>query len=508
MGGQAHEDFATLSALMQAESGLLARIAPNSQKESTSMLLGACQHSHTTFDCPIITKPADDMLGVINQHESNVRGYARLFPAVFDVARGSEIWDQGGRRYIDFFCGAGSLNYGHNNPVVKKSLLSYIERDGIQHSLDSTTVAKVQFIETFVANILRPRGLDYKFQFTGPTGTNSVEAALKLARKATGRSHVVAFTHGYHGHTLGSLALTANSYYHHQIYSRRQDVTHLPFDGYHPGLDSAQLLDQLLTDSSSGLPLPAAIILELVQGEGGVNVATEEWLRSLAGICRTHGVLLIVDDIQVGNGRTGSFFSFERAGIEPDLICMSKSIGGGLPMSFVLIRPELDVWKPGEHTGTFRGNNLAFVAAKALLEHYWSDDDLVNQIARRRKAICNRVDSLIATLNNPKITTRGRGLIQGIDLGDYSLARRVIDTCFSNGLVIEACGARDEVLKLMPALTIPEELLTEGLEILSASIRRELEASPQAVSGKPKTSPNLLSTDASEPSNAPFASHS
>ena len=305
----------------------------------------------------------------IENIESSVRGYARLFPAVFQSAQGSHLYDSNGRCFIDFFCGAGTLNYGHNNDRAKAALLRYIQSDGIQHSLDTVTTAKVDFINRLQQTILKPRGLDYKIQFTGPTGTNAVEAAVKLARKHKQRSHVIAFTHAYQGHTLGSLSLTGNDYYHCEHYGDRNNVSHLPFDGYLDGVDTSILLEKMIADPSSGVPVPAAIILETIQGEGGINVASDQWLRRVSEICTKHDILLIVDDIQVGNGRTGKFFSFEHAGITPDIVCLSKSIGGGLPLSLVLIRPECDAWQPGEHTGTFRGNNLAFVAAEAVLTH-------------------------------------------------------------------------------------------------------------------------------------------
>jgi diaminobutyrate-2-oxoglutarate transaminase len=413
------------------------------------------------------------MSDTIRQHESNVRGYCRLFPAVFDIARGSELWDAEGKRFIDFFCGAGSLNYGHNNPLSKAALLEYIERDAIQHSLDITTTAKIGFIEAFQSIILKPRDLNYKLQFTGPTGTNAVEAALKLARKSTSRGHVVAFTHAYHGHTLGSLALTANRYYHDEHYGARNNVSHLPYDGFAPGLDSAALLQQMLEDPSSGLPLPAAVILETVQGEGGVNVASDTWLRRIAEICSKHNIVLIVDDIQVGNGRTGTFFSFENAGIKPDLVCLSKSLGGGLPMSLLLMKPEFDQWKPGEHTATFRGNNLAFVAARALLE-YWKDAKLSQHIDLLRQHILARLAQMTETFPEHNLQLRGRGLIQGVDVQDGQTARAIVDACFERGLLIESSGAHDEVLKVMPALTTPLGVLIEGLDILEASMRAVL----------------------------------
>ncbi len=409
------------------------------------------------------------MLDAIDRLESNVRGYVRLFPTVFERAVGSELFDIHGKRYIDFFCGAGTLNYGHNNPCANASLIEYIQQNGIQHGLDMATKAKVEFLEDFRSIILEPRGLEYCVQFTGPTGTNAVEAAIKLARSQKKRSHVIAFTHGYHGHSLGALALTSNRYYHNDHYGARQNVSHFPFDGYLGSTDTAELLDRMLEDPSSGLPLPAAIILETVQGEGGVNVASDAWLRKVEAICRKRDILLIVDDIQVGNGRTGNFFSFESSGIRPDMVCLSKAIAGGLPLSFVLIRPEIDVWKPGQHTGTFRGNNLAFVTARTLLQ-YWKNETLATQIRTNAEWIQNRLQLICRRYPSLNFVTRGRGMIQGLDVRCGKLARAILDQAFSAGLVIEACGAHDEVLKVMPALTITPELLHEGLDVLHSAI--------------------------------------
>lgn len=406
---------------------------------------------------------------VIADCESNVRGYARLFPTVFVSAKGSRLMDQQDRRYIDFFCGAGSLNYGHNPDGVKNALLEYIGGDGVLHSLDTMTHAKADFLRHFRELILRPRDLDYRIQFTGPTGTNSVEAAVKLARKSTGRSHVIAFTHAYHGHSLGSLALTGNQAYHDESYGSHNNVTHLPFDGYCDGVDSAQLLRRLLEDSSSGLPRPAAIILETIQGEGGVNVASDAWLLKIEAICRDHEIVLIVDDIQVGNGRTGKFFSFEHAGIRPDLVCLSKSIGGGLPMSLLLIRPDLDIWNPGEHTGTFRGNNLAFVAATAVLNH-WREPRFEADILNRGIIVEDHLREIADTYAVAGFQVRGRGLIWGLDVRSGEIASQIIRECFRDGLLIESSGADDEVVKVMPALTIDRTVLCEGLEVLRRAV--------------------------------------
>lgn len=401
--------------------------------------------------------------------ESRVRSYANLFPTEFTTAKGSWLEDTAGRRYIDFFCGAGSLNYGHNHEGVKQALLAYIQSDGIQHSLDQVTSAKVRFVEAFTRRILKRRGLDYKLQFTGPTGTNAVEAAVKLAKKVKQRSHIVAFTHAYHGHSLGSLALTTNAGYHDEHYGSHNNVSHLPFDGYVEGLDSAAFLERMITDPSSGLPVPAAVILETVQGEGGINVASDDWLRRVAEICQRHDVLLIVDDIQVGNGRTGKFFSFEHAGITPDLVCLSKSLGGGLPLSLVLIQPDLDVWSPGEHTGTFRGNNLAFVAATALL-NCWENPTFEFSIGQRATLIQQRLNSLRDLHSEWIADVRGRGMIWGVELRDCGAAKEVLRRAFHKGLLMEASGACDEVLKVMPALNISIEALEQGLKVLGQAI--------------------------------------
>ncbi|QDT06640.1 Diaminobutyrate--2-oxoglutarate transaminase [Rubripirellula lacrimiformis] len=414
------------------------------------------------------------MTDQIEHIESNVRGYAKLFPTVFDTAIGSTLCDQSGKTFIDFFCGAGTLNYGHNHAGAKEALLRYISRNGIQHSLDTVTTAKIDFLTAFENTILKPRQLDYVVQFTGPTGTNAVEAAIKLAKKRTGRSHIVAFTNAYHGHTLGSLALTGNRYFHNDLYGSHNDVTHLPFDRYLGDFDTSAILAKMLSDSSSGLPLPAAVILETVQGEGGINVASTQWLRKIAELCTANDILLIIDDIQVGNGRTGKFFSFEESGIHPDIVCLSKSIGGGLPMSLVLIRRDDDVWQPGEHTGTFRGNNLAFVAATAVLKH-WDDPHFESQIETRSRVIQAWLTETCQRYSSQSFDRRGRGLIWGLDVRCGKLARQIIDRSFDAGLLIEASGADDQVLKLLPALTIEMPLLVEGLNILDRAIAASIQ---------------------------------
>jgi len=406
------------------------------------------------------------------RQESVVRSYSRSFPTVFERAKGSYLYDHGGKRYTDFFSGAGAINYGHNNDRMRQALLAYIETDGIIHSLDMATTAKFKFMDRFESSILAPRGLDFKMQFTGPGGTNAVETALKIARLTTRRSHIAAFTNGYHGLTLGALAITSNAHYRNEAFVDRSNASFLPFDGYlGRDADTIAYIRKLLEDRSSGFDLPAAIVVETIQAEGGVNVAETDWLRGLEALCREFEILLVVDDIQVGCGRTGTFFSFERAGIHPDIVILSKSISGyGLPMSVVLMRPELDQWQPGEETATFRGHNLSFVTAVEAIG-YWETEELARDIEERGKTIANRLEEWAASYPELELKSRGIGLIHGLEMDGPEIARAVSKEAFAQGLVMELCGPRNNVLKLLPPLVIEESELQEGLDILEGSIR-------------------------------------
>jgi diaminobutyrate-2-oxoglutarate transaminase len=422
----------------------------------------------------------------IERLESKVRSYCRQFPVVFNRARGAILEDEDGNEYIDFLAGAGSLNYGHNNPVLKKELLRYMEADGIAHGLDMFTKAKRSFIETFEALILRPRQMSYKLQFTGPTGTNAVEAALKIARKVTGRQTIVSFTNGFHGVTLGAVAATGNSHFRDGCGIQPQGTAFMPYDGYMgAGVDTTEYIEKMLTDMSSGLDLPAAMIVETVQGEGGINVASFEWLRALERVCRDHDILLIVDDIQVGCGRTGTFFSFEEAGISPDIITLSKSLSGyGLPFALVLLKPELDQWKPGEHNGTFRGNNLAFITATATLEQYWRDETFTQKVKRKGAIIRACLERLVQEDTEGILAARGRGMVQALDCGSGDLASAITARAFEKGLIIETSGSEGHVIKCLMPLTISDEHLTQGLLMLDASVREVMGLSASRASGE------------------------
>ena len=416
---------------------------------------------------------------VFDRLESNVRSYCRSFPTTFSRAKGSLMFDEHGRSYIDFFAGAGALNYGHNHDRIKQAVVDHLLSDGLTHALDLHTTAKAAFLEEFEARILLPRGLNYRVQFTGPTGTNAVEAALKLARQASGRTNIIAFMGGYHGHSLGALAATANRDHRAAAGTPLSGASFIPFPGApYDNIDTLAYLRAILADSHSGIDLPAAVILETVQAEGGIHVAPVPWLQALRAICDEHGIVLIVDDIQVGCGRTGPFFSFERAGIVPDMVTLSKSIGGlGLPMAITLIQPDLDVWKPADHTGTFRGNQLAFVAGTEALRVF-DDEQLQMATAANAAFVEERMRADILALDD-RIDIRGAGMIWGVDLGRIdptgALAKVVSQQAFADGLIVERVGRNDTVLKVLPPLTIAHELLDEGLRILAGSVKIALD---------------------------------
>ncbi|WP_396926104.1 diaminobutyrate--2-oxoglutarate transaminase [Mycolicibacterium sp.] len=406
--------------------------------------------------------------------ESEVRSYCRGWPVEMAGASGSWLTDTSGRRYLDFFAGAGALNYGHNNPILKGALIDYLSRDMIVHALDMATEAKTAFLETFQRLILEPRGMDFKVQFPGPTGTNAVEAALKLARKVTGRESVVNFTNAFHGMTLGSLSVTGNSMKRAGAGIPLVHSTPMPYDNYFGGVtEDFQWFERVLDDSGGGLNRPAAVIVETVQGEGGLNVARTEWLRALAELCRRRDILLIIDDVQMGCGRTGKFFSFEEADIMPDIVTLSKSISGyGLPLALTLFRRDLDVWAPGEHNGTFRGNNPAFVTAKTALETFWQGDAFADQTLVKGGFMRDRLNAIADS--HPRITARGRGMAQGLKFEDAPTAAKVCRAAFERGVLMETSGPADEVVKLLPPLTTPDHELACGIDILAESVATAL----------------------------------
>ncbi len=418
-------------------------------------------------------------MGIIEEMESEVRSYCRSFPAVFERGQGCYLYDKRGRSYLDFFSGAGALNYGHNPPRMKERLLRYIQGDGIVHSLDMATAAKEELLERLETVLFKPRGLHYKVQFPGPTGTNAVESALKLARKVTQREKVLYFTNAFHGMTLGSLAVTGNSF---KRGGAGMALTHgicMPFDGYlGEEVDTIAYMERFLEDNGSGIDLPAAAIVETVQAEGGINVARFEWLQRLEKLCHKYDMLLIVDDIQVGCGRTGPFLSFEPAGIKPDIVCLSKSLSGyGLPLALTLLKPDWDRWQPGEHNGTFRGHNLAFVTASEALA-YWEGGMLSHEVLRKGVKVQRFLAGIARKYPEAQAEIRGRGLIQGIACAPDGLAGRVCREAFKRGLVLETSGPDGYVVKLMPPLVIEDADLEAGLRILEEAVGAALGKNP------------------------------
>ena len=412
---------------------------------------------------------------IFENYESNVRSYCRSFPTTFVKAKGALMFDDQGREYVDFFAGAGALNYGHNPDYMVEKMIAYLQSDGILHSMDMFTKPKQEFLDFFIHKVLEPRGLNYKIQFCGPTGTNAVECAVKLARMNKGRANIFAFMGAFHGMTMGSLALTTDRCSRDAAGQILPNVTHIPAPDMFPGLDVIAYMETLLTDDHSGVEKPAAIILETVQADGGINVFPVEFLQGVRDLCTRHDILMIVDDIQVGNSRTGTFFSFERANIVPDMVTQSKSIGGcGMPISMLLFKPELDLWEPGQHTGTFRGNQLSLIAGLAGLQKM-VEDDIPAEVKRKEKIVEAFLRDEIATLDS-RISFRGIGLLWGVDFSkfDRDMTKPLIAACFKNGMICERVGRDNAVLKLMPPLIIPDDQLLKGLQILKKSLQEIL----------------------------------
>lgn len=413
---------------------------------------------------------------VFEKYESEVRSYCRNFPAVFTKAKGSYIFAEDGKEYIDFFCGAGALNYGHNNDYIKSRIIDYLESDGIIHSLDMFTSAKRDFIEFFESKVLEPRGFNYKIQFPGPTGTNAVEAALKLARKVKKRNNIFAFMGAFHGMTLGSLSMTTDRDSREGAGVVLTDVTHIPTPYMFPELDVLKYMQTLIDDDHSGISKPAAVFVEPVQADGGIHVFSVEFLKGLREFCTRNDILLVCDDIQVGSARTGTYFSFERAGIVPDIVTLSKSIGGyGMPFALVLFKPELDVWNPGEHNGTFRGSQLSIVAAKAGLEIMLNDN--VEAEVRRKGEIIAEYLGKVKEINE-NFDVRGIGFMWGVDCNKVKpdvVSRAIVKECFENGLIVERAGRNNDVVKLMPCLLADDETLKKGLDIFVNAVKKVME---------------------------------
>ncbi|WP_079191357.1 diaminobutyrate--2-oxoglutarate transaminase family protein [Streptomyces sp. CB00455] len=411
------------------------------------------------------------------QRESAARTYARSLPIVPVRARGLTIEGADGRRYLDCLSGAGTLALGHNHPVVLDAIRGVLDSGAPLHVLDLATPVKDAFTTELFACLPAALAADARIQFCGPAGTDAVEAALRLVRTATGRSGLLAFTGAYHGMTAGALDASGGA--------PDVRVTRLPFPqdlrcpfgvGGPEGAElGARWAENLLDDPKSGVSAPAGMIVEPVQGEGGVLPAPDAWLRRMRELTATRGIPLIADEVQTGVGRTGAFWGVDHAGVVPDVMVLSKAIGGSLPLAVVVYRADLDVWGPGAHAGTFRGNQLAMAAGTATLAFVRE-----NRLAERAAALGERMLTALRGLAaaQPCIgDVRGRGLMIGVELVDPdtgaaapALAAAVRQECLDRGLIVELGGRHSAVVRLLPPLILTDEQAAAVLDRLAEAI--------------------------------------
>ncbi|MEN4769761.1 diaminobutyrate--2-oxoglutarate transaminase (plasmid) [Duffyella gerundensis] len=431
------------------------------------------------------------------EFESNVRSYPRKLPLAIAQAQGVWITDVEKNQYLDCLAGAGTLALGHNHPDILQSIQNVITSGLPLHTLDLTTPLKDRFSE-YLLSLLPGQGKEYCLQFCGPSGADAVEAALKLAKKHTGRTGVISFSGGYHGMTHGALAVTGNLSPKEAINGMMPEVQFMPYPhqyrcplgiGGDAGVKAlTYYFDNLINDVESGVRKPAAVILEAVQGEGGVNPAPAEWLQRIRKVTKEHGILLILDEVQAGFARTGKFFAFEHAGIEPDIIVMSKAVGGGLPLAVLGIKKEFDAWEPGHHTGTFRGNQLAMATGLTTLQHL-KDNNIADKVAEQGEWLKGKLAEM--QQRYPVIGhVRGLGLMIGIEIvkadaepdhmgsypADGALSALLQKKCFENGLILERGGRHGSVLRLLPSLLISNDELNIFLDkfehaLLSAGVK-------------------------------------
>lgn len=420
--------------------------------------------------------------------ESNARSYPRKFPFALAKASGSWVEDVEGNKYLDFLCGAGTLALGHNDPEVNQAMVELITSGAPLHTLDLTTPTKDAFVETMLSKLPKEFAENAKIQFCSPSGTDATDAALKLCKTATGRTSIIAFQGAYHGMGHGAMACTGNLGAKSKINGLMPEVHFFPFPnsyrcpfglGGDAGIDACcNFFEKTLKDPESGIPLPAAVIIEPIQGEGGVIPAPVKFLKTIRRVTKELGIPMIVDEIQCGMGRSGKLFAFEYADIIPDVLLVSKAIGGTQPLAIVVYNKELDKWQPGAHAGTFRGNQLAMKAGTVVLNRV-SDEAFLAEVARKGdlyRAKLNELKEKVSIIGD----IRGKGLMCGIEfvdprgekdnLGSYpfsgEIAARVQHECFENKLVMEKGGRFGSVMRCLCALNISEEDLLKGYEIL------------------------------------------
>ncbi|MFC5252810.1 diaminobutyrate--2-oxoglutarate transaminase family protein [Streptomyces nigrescens] len=433
--------------------------------------------------------------------ESAARTYARSLPIVPVRARGLTIEGADGRRYLDCLSGAGTLALGHNHPVVLEAIRTVLDSGAPLHVLDLATPVKDAFTTELFATLPRELAEKARIQFCGPAGTDAVEAAFKLVRTATGRDGLMAFSGAYHGMTAEALAASGGA--------QHSSVVRLPYPydyrcpfgtGGERGAElAARWTQSLLDDHKSGVPHPAGMILEPVQGEGGVIPAPDSWLRRMREITAARQIPLIVDEVQTGVGRTGAFWAVDHSGIVPDVIVLSKAIGGSLPLAVIVYREELDSWQPGAHAGTFRGNQLAMAAGAATLA-YVRANGLDRRAGELGARMLTRLDSLAAA-HDCIGEVRGRGLMLGVELvdrdadadatgarpADPGLAAAVRDACLDRGLIVELGGRHSAVVRLLPPLTITDEQADAILDRLADALTAAVSTTPGPTGSSPTT---------------------
>ncbi|WHT17492.1 diaminobutyrate--2-oxoglutarate transaminase family protein [Crossiella sp. CA-258035] len=432
------------------------------------------------------------VLGRQRDRESAARTYARSFPVVPVHADGLRVTGADGREYLDCLAGAGTLALGHNHPVVLAAIRRVLDSGAPLHALDISTPEKDDFTTALLDTLPPELAADCRIHFCGPAGTDAVEAALKLARTATGRQNVLAFTGAYHGMTAGALATSGNLAVREPLADNGFNVTRLPYPydyrcpfglgGPQAHQIGARLVESLLTDSHSGVLPPAAMILEAVQGEGGVIPSPDRWLRDMRRITEEHGIPLIVDEVQTGVGRTGEFWAVQHSGITPDVMVLSKAIGGSLPLAVIVYKSALDSWLPGAHTGTFRGNQLAMAAGAATLRFVAEQD-----LSARAADLGDRMLAELRVLQGNSSCigeVRGRGLMLGLEIVNPDatpdalgarpaapeLAAAIRTECLHRGLLLELGGRGDSVVRLLPPLTITDQEATSVLNRLGEAV--------------------------------------
>lgn len=407
--------------------------------------------------------------------------YVQSIPTDARQASGSLITTQTGAEVIDFYSGAGTLNYGHDNDLLSTKLCNYLKTYAATPARYGINRARDLFFKTVQHTLLEPRNWDYTLQLSGPTGANALEAAVRIARKAKGRQNVVSFTQGFKVTEASGLAVSAGALLDQAAGVSLSNAVFMPYDGcFGPDVDSMAYLERLLDDQAGSAQRPAAVVVETVLGQGGVNVLTWRWLSELQALCQRHDMLLIMDDTQVGCGRTGHFFSFETAAIQPDIIVLSKSLSGfGLPMSVLLLHPSLPAQTQEAGSGRVatacQDQELALVTAAHALQEYWQDDQFSSAIRRKEGLVRDWLENIVHSYPQVSMMARGRGLIQALVMPEGSgLAVKAAATALQHGLAIDTSGANEEVLKVLPALTITDDLLLRGLEIVDRVVAQTL----------------------------------